>query len=78
MQNVLYPNKIFCPSVWVILIVLLLPVQDKALRACTYSASSSSDAEPEPDYETSDFGTAGEELGDLTKNKQGNWKCNTW
>ncbi|XP_043381209.1 nck-associated protein 5 isoform X2 [Chelonia mydas] len=51
--------------------------KDKALRACTYSASSSSDAEPEPDYETSDFGTAGEELGDLTKNKQAEQEENT-
>ncbi|XP_074823343.1 nck-associated protein 5 isoform X2 [Natator depressus] len=51
--------------------------KDKALRACTYSASSSSDTETEPEYETNDFGTAGEKLVDLTKNKQAEQEENT-
>ncbi|XP_075789385.1 nck-associated protein 5 isoform X2 [Pelodiscus sinensis] len=51
--------------------------KDKALRVCTYSASSSSDTETEPEYETSDFGTAREKLVDLTKNKQAEQEENT-
>ncbi|XP_043360962.1 nck-associated protein 5 isoform X3 [Dermochelys coriacea] len=51
--------------------------KDKALRVCTYSASSSSDTETEPEYETNDFGTAGEKLVDLTKNKQAEQEENT-
>ncbi|XP_047935553.2 nck-associated protein 5 isoform X3 [Anser cygnoides] len=44
--------------------------KDTALRVCTYSASSS-DAEPEPEYETNYFRTAEETLVELTKsNKQ--------
>ncbi|NXA36084.1 NCKP5 protein, partial [Eudromia elegans] len=44
--------------------------QDRAPRVCTYSASSS-DTEPEPDYETNYFRAAGEKLAELTKsNKQ--------
>lgn len=47
-------------------------VQDRALRVCTYSASSSSDTEMELEHETNDFGTGGEMLVDLMKsNKQG-------
>lgn len=50
-------------------------VQDRALRVCTYSASSSSDTETELEYETNDFVTGGEKLVDLMKsNKQGNLK----
>ncbi|XP_044294368.1 nck-associated protein 5 [Varanus komodoensis] len=44
--------------------------KDKALRACTYSASSSSDTETELEYETNDFGNGGEKLVDLMNNKQ--------
>ncbi|XP_042318907.1 nck-associated protein 5 isoform X2 [Sceloporus undulatus] len=44
--------------------------KDRALRVCTYSASSSSDTETELEYETSDFGTGGEKLVDLMNNKQ--------
>ncbi|XP_073161375.1 nck-associated protein 5 isoform X1 [Lepidochelys kempii] len=51
--------------------------KDKALRVCTYSASSSSDTEVEPEYETNDFGTAGEKLVDLTKTKQAEQEENT-
>nr|XP_048725192.1 nck-associated protein 5 isoform X3 [Caretta caretta] len=51
--------------------------KDKALRVCTYSASSSSDTEMEPEYEKNDFGTAGEKLVDLTKNKQAEQEENT-
>ncbi|KAG6937835.1 NCK associated protein 5 [Chelydra serpentina] len=51
--------------------------KDKALRVCTYSASSSSDTETEPEYETNYFGTAGEKLVDLTKNKQAEQEENT-
>ncbi|XP_074948994.1 nck-associated protein 5 isoform X4 [Phalacrocorax aristotelis] len=43
--------------------------KDKALRVCTYSASSS-DTEPEPEYEMSYFKTAEETLVDLTKNNK--------
>ncbi|NWI16731.1 NCKP5 protein, partial [Crypturellus soui] len=44
--------------------------QDRALRVCAYSASSS-DAETEPDYETNYFRAAGQKLAELTKsNKQ--------
>ncbi|XP_067405645.1 nck-associated protein 5 isoform X1 [Emydura macquarii macquarii] len=50
--------------------------KDRALRVCTYSASSSSDTETEPEYETNDFGTAGEKLN-LTKNKQAEQEENT-
>lgn len=47
-------------------------VQDRALRVCTYSASSS-DTEPEPEYEKNYFRTAEETFVELTKNnKQGN------
>uniref|UniRef100_A0A670Z589 NCK associated protein 5 n=1 Tax=Pseudonaja textilis TaxID=8673 RepID=A0A670Z589_PSETE len=46
--------------------------QDRALRVCTYSASSSSDTEMELEHETNGFGTGGEMLVDLMKNnKQG-------
>ncbi|XP_068805293.1 nck-associated protein 5 isoform X3 [Struthio camelus] len=45
--------------------------KDRALRVCTYSASSS-DTATEPDYETNYFRAAGEKLVELTKNnKQG-------
>nr|XP_009476742.1 PREDICTED: nck-associated protein 5 [Pelecanus crispus] len=43
--------------------------KDRALRVCTYSASSS-DTEPEPEYETSYFRTAEETLVELTKNNK--------
>ncbi|XP_041896669.1 nck-associated protein 5 isoform X7 [Corvus kubaryi] len=42
---------------------------DTALRVCTYSASST-DSEPEPEYETSYFRTAEETLVELTKNNR--------
>uniref|UniRef100_A0A8C6Y697 Nck-associated protein 5 C-terminal domain-containing protein n=1 Tax=Naja naja TaxID=35670 RepID=A0A8C6Y697_NAJNA len=45
-------------------------VQDRALRVCTYSASSSSDTEMELEHETNDFGTGGEMLIDLMKNNK--------
>uniref|UniRef100_A0ABM5F4N1 Nck-associated protein 5 isoform X4 n=1 Tax=Pogona vitticeps TaxID=103695 RepID=A0ABM5F4N1_9SAUR len=47
-----------------------IKAKDRALRVCTYSASSSSDTETELEYETSDFGTRGEKLVDLMNNKQ--------
>ncbi|KAJ7407405.1 nck-associated protein 5 isoform X5 [Willisornis vidua] len=43
--------------------------KDKALRVCTYSASST-DTEPEPEYETSYFRTAEETFLELTKNNK--------
>ncbi|XP_062435070.1 nck-associated protein 5 [Rhea pennata] len=43
--------------------------KDRALRVCTYSASSS-DTETEPDYETNYFRAAGEKLAELTKNNK--------
>ncbi|XP_010405429.3 nck-associated protein 5 isoform X2 [Corvus cornix cornix] len=43
--------------------------KDTALRVCTYSASST-DSEPEPEYETSYFRTAEETLVELTKNNR--------
>ncbi|XP_009950035.1 PREDICTED: nck-associated protein 5, partial [Leptosomus discolor] len=43
--------------------------KDKALRVCTYSASSS-DTEPEPEYETKYFRTAEETFVELTKNNK--------
>ncbi|KAM7096856.1 nck-associated protein 5 isoform 4-T11 [Ciconia maguari] len=43
--------------------------KDRALRVCTYSASSS-DTEPEPEYETNYFRTAEETLVELTKNNK--------
>lgn len=56
------------------MISIPLFVQDRTLRVCTYSASSS-DAEPEPEYGTNYFQTAEEMLVELTKsNKQGNGK----
>ncbi|KAM4777173.1 nck-associated protein 5 isoform 7-T12 [Cyanocitta cristata] len=42
---------------------------DTALRVCTYSASST-DSEPEPEYETSYFRTAEETLVELKKNNR--------
>ncbi|XP_066489109.1 nck-associated protein 5 isoform X2 [Tiliqua scincoides] len=48
-----------------------IKTKDRALRVCTYSASSSSDTETELEYETNDFGTRGGKLVDLMKsNKQ--------
>ncbi|XP_062831001.1 nck-associated protein 5 isoform X1 [Anolis carolinensis] len=44
--------------------------KDRALRVCTYSASSSSDTETELEYETNDFVTGEEKLVDLMNNKQ--------
>ncbi|NXS93521.1 NCKP5 protein, partial [Jacana jacana] len=43
--------------------------KDRALRVCTYSASSS-DTEPEPEYETNYFRTAEETFLQLTKNNK--------
>ncbi|XP_028939503.1 nck-associated protein 5 [Antrostomus carolinensis] len=43
--------------------------KDRALRVCTYSASSS-DTEPEPEYETNYFRTAEETFVELTKNNK--------
>ncbi|NXP12526.1 NCKP5 protein, partial [Thinocorus orbignyianus] len=43
--------------------------KDRAPRVCTYSASSS-DAEPEPEYETNYFRTAEETFVQLTKNNK--------
>ncbi|OPJ79766.1 nck-associated protein 5 isoform C [Patagioenas fasciata monilis] len=43
--------------------------KDRALRVCTYSASSS-DSEPEPEFETNYFRTAEETLIELTKNNK--------
>ncbi|NWU28057.1 NCKP5 protein, partial [Dyaphorophyia castanea] len=43
--------------------------KDTALRVCTYSASST-DSEPEPEYETSYFRTAEETLVEFTKNNR--------
>ncbi|NWW17161.1 NCKP5 protein, partial [Falcunculus frontatus] len=43
--------------------------KDTALRVCTYSASST-DSEPEPEYETSYFRAAEETLVELTKNNR--------
>ncbi|XP_051666192.1 nck-associated protein 5 isoform X1 [Manacus candei] len=43
--------------------------KDKALRLCTYSASST-DTEPEPEYETNYFRTAEETFLELTKNNK--------
>ncbi|KAM4777170.1 nck-associated protein 5 isoform 4-T9 [Cyanocitta cristata] len=43
--------------------------KDTALRVCTYSASST-DSEPEPEYETSYFRTAEETLVELKKNNR--------
>ncbi|KAM6421316.1 nck-associated protein 5 [Rhynochetos jubatus] len=43
--------------------------KDRALRVCTYSASSS-ETEPEPEYETNYFRTAEETLVELTKNSK--------
>ncbi|KAM6260235.1 nck-associated protein 5 isoform 1-T2 [Spheniscus humboldti] len=43
--------------------------KDRALRVCTYSASSS-DTEPEPEYGTNYFRTAEETLVELTKNNK--------
>ncbi|XP_064370699.1 nck-associated protein 5 isoform X1 [Dromaius novaehollandiae] len=43
--------------------------KDRALRVCTYSASSS-DTETEPDYETNYFRAAGEKLVELTKSNE--------
>ncbi|XP_039184164.1 nck-associated protein 5 isoform X4 [Crotalus tigris] len=49
----------------------VIKAKDRALRVCTYSASSSSDTEMELEHETNDFGTGGEMLVDLMKsNKQ--------
>ncbi|XP_053261146.1 nck-associated protein 5 isoform X3 [Podarcis raffonei] len=47
-----------------------IKAKDRALRVCTYSASSSSDTETELEYETNDFGTGGEKLVDLMKNNK--------
>ncbi|XP_071418849.1 nck-associated protein 5 isoform X2 [Pithys albifrons albifrons] len=45
--------------------------KDKALRVCTYSASSTdTEPEPEPEYETSYFRTAEETFLELTKNNK--------
>ncbi|XP_054826077.1 nck-associated protein 5 [Eublepharis macularius] len=44
--------------------------KDRALRVCTYSASSSSDTETELEYETNDFGNGGEKLVELMKNNK--------
>ncbi|XP_075286900.1 nck-associated protein 5 isoform X1 [Opisthocomus hoazin] len=43
--------------------------KDRALRVCTYSASSS-DTEPEPEYKTNYFRTAEETFVELTKNNK--------
>ncbi|XP_062972678.1 nck-associated protein 5 isoform X2 [Elgaria multicarinata webbii] len=47
-----------------------IKAKDRALRVCTYSASSSSDTETELEYETNDFGTGGGKLVDLLKNNK--------
>ncbi|NXP54376.1 NCKP5 protein, partial [Heliornis fulica] len=44
-------------------------IKDRALRVCTYSASSS-DTELEPEYETNYFGASEETLVELTKNNK--------
>ncbi|KAM6463666.1 nck-associated protein 5 isoform 2-T2 [Liasis olivaceus] len=47
-----------------------IKAKDRALRVCTYSASSSSDTEMDLEHETNDFGTGGETLVDLMKNNK--------
>ncbi|XP_070587276.1 nck-associated protein 5 isoform X1 [Erythrolamprus reginae] len=48
----------------------VIKAKDRALRVCTYSASSSSDTEMELEHETNDFATGGEMLVDLMKNNK--------
>ncbi|XP_077176363.1 nck-associated protein 5 isoform X3 [Paroedura picta] len=47
-----------------------IKTKDRALRVCTYSASSSSDTETEQEYETKVFRNGGEKLVELMKNNK--------
>nr|XP_056717301.1 nck-associated protein 5 [Euleptes europaea] len=47
-----------------------IKTKDRALRVCTYSASSSSDTETELEYETDSFRNRGEKLVELMKNNK--------
>ncbi|XP_048339905.1 nck-associated protein 5 isoform X2 [Sphaerodactylus townsendi] len=47
-----------------------IKTKDRALRVCTYSASSSSDTETELEYETNSFTNGGERLVELMKNNK--------